>query len=76
MVLKEPIYEMNSFKTIGFFIDHLSVDFFQDIYQLTSFKTIAFFQDHLSVEIFQDHSLVDFFQDHKFLSRPFITWLP
>ena len=39
---------------------------FKTIHQFTSFRTIALFQYHLSGE---------FYQDHKFLSRPFISWL-
>ena len=39
-------HQSTSVKTIRFFQDHLSIDFFQDI---------RFFQDHLSIDYFQTH---------------------
>ena len=60
----KTIYQVNSFKTAGFFQNHLIRWLLSK--PLTSFKTIGSFQYHLSV---------DFFQHHWVLSRPFIRWL-
>ena len=76
------IYQVNSFKTIGFFQDHSSIDFFQ-YHCILSRSFIRWIlarpmdsfmpNDHLNsfktIGFFQDHLSVNFFEDHLSVDR-------